>query len=57
MVKCKCPECGADLDLEDPVVREIVECPECGAELEVVSVEKNKVALKTAEIEGEDWGE
>ena len=57
MVNCKCSECGADLNLEDPVVREIVECPDCGAELEVVSVEKNKVILKAAEIEGEDWGE
>ncbi len=57
MVKSKCPECGADLDLEDPVVREIVECPDCGSELEVVSVEKDKVELKVAEIEGEDWGE
>jgi alpha-aminoadipate carrier protein LysW len=57
MVKSKCSECGADLDLKDPVVREIVECPDCGSELEVVSVEKDKVELKVAEIEGEDWGE
>lgn len=57
MVKGKCPECGAILDLEDPVIREIVECPDCGSELEVISVEKDKVSLKAAEIEGEDWGE
>ncbi|MEX2707105.1 MAG: lysine biosynthesis protein LysW [Candidatus Freyarchaeota archaeon] len=57
MVKCKCPECGAELDLEDPVIREIVECPDCGSELEVVSIENDKVELKVAELEGEDWGE
>jgi len=53
----KCPECDGKIELENPVVREIVECPECGVELEVTSVKGKDVKLKVAESQGEDWGE
>ncbi|MHA1712657.1 MAG: hypothetical protein ACTSW4_01230 [Candidatus Ranarchaeia archaeon] len=52
-----CPECGGDVELEDPVLREIVECPECGVELEVNALNDDKVELIVAELEGDDWGE
>lgn len=50
-----CPECDADIELEDVMEGEIVDCPECGVELEVISVEP--LALELAPEEEEDWGE
>ena len=51
-----CPECGANIVLDDGVVEgEIIDCEECGAELEVVSV--NPIELDLAPEEEEDWGE
>jgi alpha-aminoadipate carrier protein LysW len=52
-----CPECDAQIELEDPVVREVVECAECGIELEIESIDGEKVKLVVAELQGEDWGE
>ncbi len=52
-----CPECDARIELEDPVIREVVECSECGVELEVVAIDNGKVQLGIAELQGEDWGE
>lgn len=57
LVKAACPECGGDIELEDPVVREIVECSECGAELEVSALQDESAELIVAELEGDDWGE
>ena len=50
-----CPECGANLTLENPELGELLICDDCGAELEVVSVEPLKV--EPAPEEAEDWGE
>lgn len=51
-----CPECGADISLNDNVEKgEIVQCPDCAAELEVMQV--NPVVLELAPEEEEDWGE
>ena len=50
-----CPECAAEVELENPEQGEIVQCPDCGAELEVTSVEP--VTLELAPEEEEDWGE
>ncbi|MBX7236135.1 MAG: lysine biosynthesis protein LysW [Caldilineales bacterium] len=50
-----CPECEADLTLNNPIVGEIVPCSECGAELEVVSLDPPQLEL-APEVE-EDWGE
>ncbi len=50
-----CPECGADLTLEDPIEGEITTCAECGVELEVLSLEP--LELDLAPEEEEDWGE
>ena len=52
-----CPECGADIELVDPILREIVECPDCGEELEISQIKGNAAELGVAEIEGDDWGE
>jgi alpha-aminoadipate/glutamate carrier protein LysW len=51
----KCPECDADIELQDALEGEIVDCPECGVELEVVSVKP--LTLELAPEEEEDWGE
>ena len=56
-VMAVCPECDARIELEDPVVREVIECGECGVELEIESIEGEKVNLVVAELQGEDWGE
>jgi alpha-aminoadipate carrier protein LysW len=50
-----CPECAAEIELNDPLEGEIVDCPDCGVELEVVSIEP--LAFKLAPNEEEDWGE
>lgn len=54
-MNAECPECGADVQLEDVVEGEIVQCEDCGAELEVLSL--NPLALGLAPEEEEDWGE
>lgn len=54
-MSCKCPECDADIELDDVLEGEIVDCPECGVELEVVST--NPLRLELAPEEEEDWGE
>lgn len=55
LIKSRCPECDAVLELDDPEVGEIVICPDCGVELEVVSL--NPVELEVAPEVEEDWGE
>jgi len=50
-----CPECAADLELNDILVGEIVQCAECSVELEVLDVDP--VMLGLAPAEEEDWGE
>ncbi len=50
-----CPECGAEIELQDVLTGEIVDCPEFGVELEVVSIDP--LSLDLAPEEEEDWGE
>lgn len=50
-----CPECEAEVSVQDLMVGEIVFCPDCNAELEVRNVEQPEVAL-APQVE-EDWGE
>ena len=54
-MKCACPECAAEFELEDVRKGEIVDCPDCGAELEVVNLDP--LTLDLAPEEEEDWGE
>ena len=49
-----CPECGAELRLENPELGELVVCEDCGAELEVVGLDPLRLA--PAPEEAEDWG-
>jgi len=57
-VKVTCPECAAEFDApNDVMVGEIISCPDCGLELEVCEITGGNVTLKSAQIEGEDWGE
>ena len=55
VVTAKCPECDAEITLEDVMQGEIVVCPDCGVDLEVASLEP--VTLDLAPMEEEDWGE
>lgn len=50
-----CPECAAEIELNDPLEGEIVDCPDCGVELEVTGVDP--LSLELAPEEEEDWGE
>ena len=50
-----CPECEAEVSVQNLLVGEITFCPDCNAELEVINVEHPEVAL-APEVE-EDWGE
>lgn len=51
----ECPECFAEIELNDVMQNEITQCPECGADLEVVNLEP--LTLELAPEEEEDWGE
>lgn len=55
MATATCPECSAEIDVENVEVGEIVPCGECGADLEVTGTDP--VVLSLAPEEGEDWGE
>jgi alpha-aminoadipate/glutamate carrier protein LysW len=50
-----CPECDAEVSVQNLLVGEIIYCPDCNAELEVLNVEQPEVAL--APQVAEDWGE
>jgi alpha-aminoadipate carrier protein LysW len=54
-VMAHCPECDAEITLQNVMVGEILYCVDCGAELEVLSVEQPSLGL-APQIE-EDWGE
>jgi alpha-aminoadipate/glutamate carrier protein LysW len=51
-----CPECEADLDIEEDEVDEgeIVSCPECGIDFEVVAIEPLELARVEEEEEDEE---
>jgi alpha-aminoadipate carrier protein LysW len=50
-----CPECDAEIVLEDVLIGEIIVCSDCGVDLEVVQL--NPLTLELAPMEEEDWGE
>ena len=43
-----CPECGADVEVENVEQGEIVPCPDCGAELEGRSTDPCELGLAPA---------
>jgi alpha-aminoadipate/glutamate carrier protein LysW len=55
MLSVNCVECNAAIELNDPIVGEIVVCPDCGVDLEVMSLEP--LTVNVAPMEQEDWGE
>ena len=50
-----CPECEAEIALNNVMRGEIVACPDCGAELEVTST--SPLTLELAPMTEEDYGE
>ena len=55
VMTAQCPECDAELELNDVMEGEIVVCSDCGVDLEVVSL--SPLTLNLAPMEEEDWGE
>jgi alpha-aminoadipate/glutamate carrier protein LysW len=53
--KARCPECDAELTLENVVQGEIIVCTDCGVDLELVNLDPP--TLELAPMEEEDWGE
>ena len=51
----QCPECEAQVSVQDLLIGEVLYCPDCSAELEVLNVEQPQVGL-APRVE-EDWGE
>ena len=49
-----CPECEADIELEDVEKGEIVNCPDCGADLEVVGTDPVELVAPEEEEGGEN---
>jgi alpha-aminoadipate/glutamate carrier protein LysW len=58
-VVVRCPECEAEIDLDEDEVEEgeIVSCPECDVELEVVQVHPVHLNVISDEEEVEESGE
>lgn len=58
MVKCECPSCYFELELdEDVIIGEVIPCSDCGVDLEITKIEGDKVEVIVAELAEEDWGE
>ena len=51
---CKCVECRAEFDSQDPQPGDVIECPKCQIKMKVVSVNVNRVYLETIDEELED---
>jgi alpha-aminoadipate/glutamate carrier protein LysW len=50
-----CPECDAQVELEDDVDEgQTIDCPECGAELEVVNTNPVELDVVSQEEEEEE---
>ena len=54
-IPAHCPECDAELTLNDVIQGEIIVCSDCGVDLEVVNLDP--LTLELAPMEEEDWGE
>lgn len=53
----ECPECSGEIRVSDDAIDgELVTCPDCGGSFEVYR-DKGNLALRPAEVVGEDWGE
>ncbi len=54
-ITANCPECDAEIVLDDVVQGEIIVCADCGVDLEVINLDPP--TLELAPMEQEDWGE
>lgn len=55
ILTAQCPECDANIALENVVQGEIIVCADCGVDLEVINLDPP--TLELAPMEAEDWGE
>ena len=58
MVKCECPSCYYEFELDDgTIVGEVIPCEDCGVDLEITKIEGDIASAAQAELTEEDWGE
>ncbi|MFX1236479.1 MAG: lysine biosynthesis protein LysW [Promethearchaeota archaeon] len=58
MVKCECPSCFFEFELDEGTIEgEVVPCSDCGVDLEIVKIEGDIAKAQEAEMAEEDWGE
>ncbi|MBN1800196.1 MAG: lysine biosynthesis protein LysW [Candidatus Lokiarchaeota archaeon] len=58
MVKCECPSCFFEFELDDGTIEgEVIPCPDCVVDLEIVKIEGDVATAQVAEMSEEDWGE
>ncbi len=58
MVKCECPSCYFEFDLDEgTIVGEVTPCPDCGVDLEITEIKNDIATAEVAEMTEEDWGE
>ena len=58
MVKCECPACYFEFNLDEgTIVGEVIPCPDCGVDLEIKEIENGNAIVEVAEMTEEDWGE
>ncbi|TXT62732.1 MAG: Lysine biosynthesis protein LysW [Promethearchaeota archaeon] len=58
MVKCECPACFFEFELDEgTIVGEVIPCPDCGVDLEITVIENEQASAEVAEMAEEDWGE
>jgi len=58
MVKCECPSCFFEFELDEGTIEgEVISCSDCGTDLEIVKIEGNVAKAEIPEMVDEDWGE
>ena len=58
MVKCECPSCFFEFELDENTIEgEVIPCSDCGVDLEVIKIEGDIAKVEIAEMTEEDWGE
>ncbi|MFX1273527.1 MAG: lysine biosynthesis protein LysW [Promethearchaeota archaeon] len=58
MVKCECPSCFFEFELENGTIEgEVIPCSDCGVDLEIIKIEGDVAKAEISEMVDEDWGE
>ena len=58
MVKCECPSCFFEFELDDKTREEdYIRCPDCSVDLEIVKIDSDLAKAEIAEAVEEYWGD